>query len=192
MLCKNIIFFFLSFLFITSSLQGEANDCQEKPSLEENNCKDSNVSSKEVQEEQKNKKETPPKIGNFALPSSQQPSVLFGFGGNVIDAGEVQLSLFADDFVGPKRTVIDIFPSILFGITDNLSISFNAPFTPEFRDGGDRSHGLEDFFMQLEYAFYNKSNRCYVDQATMVVTVTTPTGSINKLHLRDLVHPHSF
>lgn len=126
------------------------------------------------------KGEEPRKIGNFALPTSQQPAALFGFGGNIIDKGEVQLFFFADEFVGKNRTIMDLIPSVLFGITKDASIFFNFPFTPLMRDDGERSSGLEDFFIQLEYAFYNKSTSTYVDQATVLVNVTVPTGSSKK------------
>lgn len=122
----------------------------------------------------------PPRIGNFALPTSQQPAALFGFGGNIIDKDEVQLYLFADDLTGRKKTTVDIIPSVLFGVTDNFSISFYAPFTPLFKDGHNQSNGLEDFYVQLEYAFYNKSTASYTDQATVVANMTVPTGSIKK------------
>lgn len=126
------------------------------------------------------KKEEPPKIGNFALPTSQQPAALFGFGGNIIDKGEVQLYFFADDFSGKLKTTVDLIPSILFGITNNFSIFFNFPFTPLLQDDSHKSSGLEDFFIQFEYAFYSKSTWRYVDQATVVANITAPTGSIHK------------
>lgn len=131
--------------------------------------------------EDNKKKEEPPKIGNFALPTSQQPAALFGFGGNIIDKDEIQISFFADEFIGKNRIVTDFIPSVLFGITDNWSISFNFPFTPIMRDGCHKSNGFEDFFIQLEYAFYNKSTTCYVDQATLVANITVPTGSVRKI-----------
>lgn len=124
--------------------------------------------------------EEPPKVGNFTLPTSQQPAALFGFGGNIIDKGEVQLYFFADEFVGRRKLIIDLIPSVLFGITDDWSIFFNFPFTPIFKDGCHRSSGLEDFFIQLEYAFYNKKTYNYVDQATLVANITAPTGSARK------------
>lgn len=126
------------------------------------------------------KDEKPPQIGNFSLPPSQQPAALFGFGGNIIDKGEIQFYFFADDFVGKRKITTDLIPSLLFGITDDWTIFFNAPFTPLLMDGCDRSSGLEDFFIQLEYAFYNKSTKCYVDQATVVANITFPTGSIHR------------
>ena len=54
------------------------------------------LSAKEAKEDN-----DPPKIGNFALPTSQQPAALFGFGGNIIDEGEIQVNMFADEFI-PK------------------------------------------------------------------------------------------
>ncbi len=122
----------------------------------------------------------PPRIGNFSLPTSQQPAALFGFGGNIIEKSEVQLYFFADEFVGKDKLVTDLIPSVLFGITDDWSIFFNAPFTPIMKDEGHRSSGLEDFFIQLEYAFYNKKTVDYEDQATVVENITFPTGSVKK------------
>lgn len=124
--------------------------------------------------------EEPEKEGNFSLPSSQQPSGLFAFGGNVIDKSEIQLFLFADDFVGKNRVISDVIPSFLYGISDELSILFNFPFSPEMLDGCQRSSGLEDFYCQLEYAFYNKKTKDYIDQATFVGNITVPTGDITK------------
>lgn len=131
----------------------------------------------------------PPPIGNFSLPASQQPYALFGFGGNVIDRGEVQLFYFADYFQGRKRYVSDMIPGVLFGVTDEFSLFFNFPFTPGLKDTDtfkykeirNHSKGWEDFFVQGEWAFYNKKTTHYVDQATLVTNVTVPTGSV-KVH----------
>lgn len=129
---------------------------------------------------EKKEKEEPPKIGNFALPGSQQPAALFGFGGNIIDKGEVQLYFFADKFVGRNKITTDLIPSILFGVTDEFSIFLNFPFTPLLKDGVNKSSGLEDFFIQLEHAFYNKKTKSHTEQATIVANVTFPTGSTRK------------
>jgi hypothetical protein len=128
----------------------------------------------------KEEKEKPPPIGNFSLPTSQQPAALFGFGGNIIDSGETQLYCFADDFIGKRKRVTDIIPSILFGVSNDFTILLNVPFTPDLQDGNNRSKGLEDVFVQLEYAFYNKTTTTYADQATVVFNMTAPTGSIRK------------
>jgi hypothetical protein len=130
--------------------------------------------------EKEDEKEEPPKIGNFSLPTSQQPYGLFAFGGNIIDKGEVQIFLFADAFRGRKKIFSDVIPSVLWGVTDDFSVQLNFPFTPIMKDGCERSAGLEDFFVQLEYAFWNKSTTTYQDQATLVASVYAPTGSVNK------------
>ena len=127
------------------------------------------------------KKAEPPKIGNFSLPTSQQPSALVGFGGNVLDEEELQIYFFADEFMGPHKRASDLIPSFLFGITNNFSIYFNFPFAPVLREDCYTSGGLEDFFIQLEYAFYNKSTVDYSDEATVVFNVTAPTGSSQRV-----------
>lgn len=124
--------------------------------------------------------EQPPKVGNFALPTSQQPGPLVSFGENIIDKNETQLFLFADDYSGVNEHYIDLVPAILYGITNNLSIFINAPYAPSYKMGQHESSGFEDAFAQLEYAFYNKSSSSYVDQATIVANVSAPTGSAQK------------
>lgn len=183
----------LAFLSLVSLLEAQT-DQSLTPSAEKaeekSNSKESLSSSQEKAETKENKKESltskeakkdePPPIGNFALPASQQPSGLVAFGGNIIDSGEVQIYMFADDFVGRRKQVIDIFPNIVFGITDSLSLLFAFPFTPQFLDDGHRSSGLEDFLVQFEYAFYTKKNKWCADQATIVTGLTIPTGSVHK------------
>lgn len=127
-----------------------------------------------------NDNQEPPSVGNFALPTSQQPGPLFGFGQNMLDKNETQLSIFADAFSGIKKHSIDVIPSILYGISDIFSIYINAPIAASFKDQNNHSAGWEDVFIQLEYAFYNKKNFRYSNQATIVANVTYPTGSIQK------------
>ncbi len=125
--------------------------------------------------------EEPPQLGNFALSTSQQPSGLFAlFGANIIDKGEVQLYFFADYFKGRERVISDLLPNAVIGITNDFSVQINLPFTPLMQDGNTKSRGIEDFFIQLEYAFYNKSTSTYADQATVVFNTTAPTGSVRK------------
>ena len=123
---------------------------------------------------------TPPKIGNFSLPSSQQPAALVSFGGNILDKSEIQLGGFADTFRGSTKAATEVVPEILFGITSDWSIYFTFPFAASWTDHCYSSTGMEDFCVQLEYAFYNKSTLTYVDQATIVTNITLPTGSVHK------------
>lgn len=120
------------------------------------------------------------KAGNFALPSSQQPGPLIGFGQDIIDKNETQLFLFADDYKGINQHFIDLIPSVLYGITDNLSFLVNAPYAASFKSGEQQSSGFEDGSAQIEYAFYNKSTSNFVDQATVVTNMSFPMGSTQK------------
>jgi hypothetical protein len=177
---------FLSNVLLLSHLGAEESDSKDsKQSSDGEDSKKTSESSdskesSESKKEESPKEPEPPKIGNFSLPTSQQPAALFGFGGNIIDKDEIQFYFFADDFIGKNRITMDLIPSVLFGVTKDVSIFFNFPFTPEIKDDGHRSSGLEDFFIQLEYAFYNKSTLTYTDQATILTNITVPTGSIKK------------
>lgn len=159
----NRLFFLVFFLVYTSIVWSDDTDNSHNKALD-------------TEEEVK-----PPQIGNFSLPASQQPSTLFGFGGNIIDPGQIQLSVFADDFVGRRRVTQDILPNVVYGINSTVSIGLFCPFTPELKDRCNKSHGLEDFYIQGEYAFYNKATSCYIDQATVLASVTMPTGSSRKI-----------
>lgn len=162
-------FLLFNLLLVSSQTLALANDdaSTQTPNEPSNNSRDE-------------KKEEPPPIGNFSLPASQQPYGLFAFGGNVIEKNEVQLFFFADYFKGKKKIIVDLIPSVLFGVTDEWSIFFNFPYAPEFKDGNKKSRGLEDLFIQLEYAFYNKKTASYVDSATILGNITFPTGSVKK------------
>jgi hypothetical protein len=121
-----------------------------------------------------------PKMGNFALSTSQQPGPLVSFGENIIDQGQVQFYLFADAFIGKNSYAVDVIPGILWGIRDDFSLFVNAPFTPGDKEKKDRSAGWEDLFAQLEYAFYTGKQSQSVIQATLVANLTFPTGSSSK------------
>jgi hypothetical protein len=162
----------LTILFTFSLTYGQINDCNNSECKEQATNENNKMKTEESSE--------PPKVGNFALPTSQQPAALFGFGGNIIDKGEIQLYFFADEFIGNKKMTIDLIPGILFGITNEWSVFFNLPFTPIIKNGHNKSNGLEDFFIQFEYAFYNKKTLTHVDQATLIGNITFPTGSTKK------------
>ena len=123
----------------------------------------------------------PQELGNFSLRGSQQPGPLVSFGENIIDKGQVQSFLFADAFIGKNNHLTDVIPSILYGITDDLSFFFNVPFSPGNKAQNNHSSGLEDIFAQLEYAFYTATSSYSANQATLVANVTFPTGSSSKI-----------
>lgn len=122
----------------------------------------------------------PLKVGNLSLSSSQQPGPLVGFGEFTLDKGETQFFFMADQFKIEKGYFIDANPMIVYGMTDELSILFSLPFAGRFKEQNSHSNGLEDAFVQLEYAFYQAEKSLSTDQATIVANVTIPTGSGNK------------
>lgn len=122
----------------------------------------------------------PPPVGNFILPNSQHPAPLVSFGQHIISKNEIQLFLFADNYVGINSHYIDLVPGFLYGITDNFSALFDIPFAASYKAGNTYSAGFKDIPVQFEYAFYNMSTSDYVNQATIVGSINFPTGSINK------------
>ena len=122
----------------------------------------------------------PPKVGNFSLPSSQQPGPLISFGQNVIDAGLVQFSLFTSAAIGKNNYSTIVIPSAIYGITEDFSCTFSIPFSPGNQERSHHSSGMEDISAEFEYAFFDRSTRSAEEQATIVAGITFPTGSASK------------
>lgn len=118
--------------------------------------------------------------GNLALPTSQQPSPLFAFGQNMVGKGTMQLLGTVDYACGKNKNLVEVIPAILYGVSDTLSLFFNAPTAAYFELNGARSSGIEDIFLQAEYAFYNSDHGRYANQATVVGALFFPTGSFKK------------
>jgi hypothetical protein len=122
----------------------------------------------------------PPPVGNFALPISQQVGPLVGFGQNILGKGQVITYLFADAFIGNDSYEVDVIPSVVYGIRDDLSLFLQVPVSPGIKEGKDHSAGFEDMSLQLEYVFVNTANSSSTIQATLVGNVAFPTGSSSK------------
>jgi len=120
------------------------------------------------------------KIGNLALATSQRPGPLIGFGQNIVDKGDFQAFVFSNYLWSNKKTFIEIAPSILYGIKDNLSIFIESAYAAKFKINNNCSKGMEDLLVQLEYAFYDKDTITKTDQITLVTSITLPTGSVFK------------
>jgi len=120
------------------------------------------------------------KIGNMALPGSQQPGSLFGFGQNIIAKNEIQSFVFPNFFLGKNKSFIEVIPSVLYGIRDDLSLFIQLPIAARFKSDGLRSSGLEDLILQLEYVFYASLTETRTHQLTLVTSLSLPTGSVNK------------
>jgi hypothetical protein len=151
---------FLSVLFLSSHADAAGSDPLEKK--------------EEVTQE------SPPKMGNFALTSSQQPGPLISFGQRVINKDQKQFYLFVDYLTGFKQQVVDIVPSFVYGIRDDLSLQINVPIAASYKQNKQSSSGWEDVLLQFEYAYYTNKTSHYTDQATIVGSLAFPTGSAKK------------
>jgi hypothetical protein len=118
--------------------------------------------------------------GNLALPTSQQPGPLLAFGENILDQNQVQIFLAANTFLGNTSYSTNVSPGVVWGITNDLSLFVNVPISLRNKDRHHHSSGLQDFFAQLEYTFYNGEKPNRTNQATFVANVTFPTGSSTK------------
>ena len=136
--------------------------------------------SSHTEKEKVTKEDSPPNSGNFALSTSQQPGPLISFGQHVINENQAQFYLFADDLKGKTQHKIDLIPSIVYGVRDDVSLSFSAPIAASYKEGKKHSSGWEDISLQLEYAFYDNKTATFAEQATLFTSVSFPTGSTHK------------
>jgi len=161
---KDIVSFSVIFLIVYLSFSSFCKAGEATHSDEKKECKD----------------ESPPNIGNFALPTSQQPAPLVSFGYNTLDKNQMQFFLLADDYKGVDQEYVDLVPSLLYGITDDLSIFLKVPTAPSYKEGKNHSSGLGDITIQLEGAFYTNKTSQFVDMACLVGNISLPTASSNK------------
>lgn len=142
--------------------------------------------------------EEPAKEGNFILPTSQQLGPFFSFGQNIIDKNQWIGYMFGESVSGVETRTDLLSPSILYGITDDLSIlvdvSFSKNQTLIRRLHSDSiSDGIS---AQMEYAFYSQDTKLYSEQSTVVANITVPlvaTGAFarhpKKLTIPRIRHP---
>jgi hypothetical protein len=120
---------------------------------------------------------SPPNIGNFALPSPQQPGPLMAFGQTLIGKNYLQLS--AETFSLFPSAAGGAFDNInaamTYGLTDNTSLFFNYPIEADYQARIHRITGLKDITLQLEHAFYTSGNVKYQEQATVLGYLSLPT-----------------
>jgi len=132
------------------------------------------------------------RVGNFALPTSQQPGPFIAFGQNVVDKGDTQLFTYVDYLKGQGELFAEVIPSFLYGIRDDLSLFVEVPIAAKFQLGSDTSHGLEDLYITAEYVFYSKNKLESAFLSTLVTTLILPTGSANKTPSTGLGVPSFF
>jgi hypothetical protein len=119
-------------------------------------------------------------VGNFALPLSQQPAPLFSFGQNLVDKHDFLAFINYNQLKGPRSNFIDMVPSILYGVTDTLSLFVELPIAAKFMHEGSKSHGVSDLIVQLEQIVYAVETPVSVNEITAVGHMSFPTGSFEK------------
>ncbi|MFO2754928.1 hypothetical protein SCM16_12610 [Legionella pneumophila serogroup 1] len=74
------------------------------------------VSSSESQNE-------PPNLGNFALPTSQQPGPFFSFGQSLIDKNQIQFYVSPNYLYYKNENYLTISPSMVYGLSNKAGSS---------------------------------------------------------------------
>lgn len=120
------------------------------------------------------------KIGNFLLPTSQMPGPLYGFGQNIVDQYDFQIFFYLYQRGGKKVNFTEFIPGLLYGIRNDLSLFMGLPITPLYKVDDNRSRGVEDLFIELEYTAYSKILPTSATQATLIGDIILPTGSSKK------------
>lgn len=116
-----------------------------------------------------------PSIGNFSLPTSQQPGPLLSFGQTLIGRNEVQLAISTYSPYHLGGAFDNTNTTMTYGITDNLSLYFSYPLKTSSSSIAHRRVGVLDINLQLEQALYSSGSSRYSDLATIVGAVTLPT-----------------
>lgn len=120
------------------------------------------------------------KEGNFALPLSQQPAPLFSFGQNLVDKHDLLAFIYPAQLKGSRSNFIEVVPSILYGLTDRMSLFVELPIAVKLKHEDTKSHGVGDLVVQLEQIMYAEETPTSVNEVTVVGNITLPTGSAIK------------
>lgn len=114
-------------------------------------------------------KGTPPSIGNFALPPSQQPGPLISLGQTLVGRNQQQFAYNVDE---PFRNQDAWW---VFGISDSTAFYFDFPIAV---DNGEQFNptfsGFKKVTFQLEHALYSAGDAKHQDQATVVGALYVP------------------
>jgi hypothetical protein len=121
---------------------------------------------------------TPPKQGNFALPSPQQPGPLLSFGQTLIGRNHLQLAV--DTYTPyPGTGFNSVDATMTYGLTDDTSVYFDYPLRADASSRVFRGNHLLDATLQLEQAIYTAGNAHYQEQATVVGAMILPLDDVN-------------
>lgn len=121
-----------------------------------------------------------PPVGNFSVPTSQQPGPFYSFGQNIIGKDVTQIYLMPSYLDLTSGHSLALASYYLYGITDDLSIMLNFLLALDYTQYQAQSEGLSNTLIQGEYAFYNQNSTDHSDTATVIAGLSLPTGSVHK------------
>ena len=118
-------------------------------------------------------------IGNFSLPSSQQPGAFYSFGSNIIKKGQCQIAFTPDIFKSTGERYIEYSTNILYGTTEKSSLLLIIPSELEYKNKNNNLHyyGFGDITLQGEYAFYDQASYIDTKQIAGIFGITVPSGA---------------
>lgn len=118
------------------------------------------------------------KEGNFSV--LQQPFPLFSIGQTIVGKHDLLGYVYGDFRKGHRHKETVVTPSLLYGIRDDLALFVNLPVAARLTEDCHHSSGLLDAWAQLEYAWYTRSTPYFTNEATILGSITIPSGSTRK------------
>lgn len=115
------------------------------------------------------------KRGNFLLPTSQQPSPFDSIGQDIVDKGDILGYISISPFGGNRIHSVSVTSYLLYGVTDTMAVILGLPYAFASENSMSTS-GLGDMSVKAEYAFYEYNEPTFTKQATVVASITVPTG----------------
>ncbi len=118
--------------------------------------------------------------GNFSVPFLTQIAPLVSFGQTLIGE-KAFLAQATGNYTNAGDSYSNVIaPNVIYGVREDLALSFFVPFNHKSRTDSAHSSGIKDIFMQAEYAIFSQGYSDYTLQSTVVGNVQFPTGSTSK------------
>lgn len=109
----------------------------------------------------------------------RSPATTFGFGQNIIPKKKLLVELNMSEQKATQEQFVALYPSLVYGITNYLSVYIAIPTVPKFELNGISARGIGNITTQLEYVWYTHQTPDYQAQATLVANLTFPTANID-------------
>jgi hypothetical protein len=132
-------------------------------------------------------------IGNFALPSSQQPSTLYGFGQYIVDKGDLLVGMAPSILVGRRNSNLSTFtPYLIYGIRDDLVILASLPVAMRWTTECFATTGLTDALLECEYLLYSYKTEADAWEVSIEGSLFLPFGSDTTIPVTGFGSPSFF